>query len=145
MGQFFAVPQGLATQCDVAGDRKTDKSAAMRNGSGWLWRGYGDMLRPNRIRAVGNDHGSKSELFIPTTDELALAQVGVGVDPRPLRDEFDRVLAQVLHAAELVAPQGRSIGSVGGRAGRHGVHTEALGPLLAEMQGVAREHPEGKW
>ncbi|WP_433710193.1 1,2-phenylacetyl-CoA epoxidase subunit PaaC [Nocardia sp. CA-084685] len=85
------------------------------------------------------------ELFIPTTDELALAAVGVGVDPRTLREEFDQVLEQVLHAAELVAPQGRSIGSVGGRSGRHGVHTEALGPLLTEMQCVAREYPEGKW
>ncbi|MGW5112939.1 1,2-phenylacetyl-CoA epoxidase subunit PaaC [Nocardia sp. NPDC004123] len=85
------------------------------------------------------------ELFVPTADELALAEVGVGVDPRTLRDEFEHVLEQVLHAAELTAPQGRSIGAVGGRSGRQGVHTEALGPLLTEMQCVARAHPDGKW
>ncbi|MGY2093446.1 1,2-phenylacetyl-CoA epoxidase subunit PaaC [Nocardia gipuzkoensis] len=85
------------------------------------------------------------ELFIPTEEELALAASGVGVDPRALRWEFDSVLAQVLDAAELTAPQGRSIGAVRGRSGRHGVHTEALGPLLTEMQCVARSHPEGKW
>ncbi|WP_072690954.1 1,2-phenylacetyl-CoA epoxidase subunit PaaC [Rhodococcus marinonascens] len=85
------------------------------------------------------------ELFVPTTEELALAAVGVGVDPRDTRDEFDSVLEQVLHAAELTAPTGRTAGTVGGRAGRQGLHTEAFGLLLAEMQSVARVHPEGVW
>ena len=29
--------------------------------------------------------------------------------------------------------------------GRDGLHTEALGLLLAEMQVVARAHPRGRW
>lgn len=85
------------------------------------------------------------ELFIPTTEELELASVGVGIDPRTVRAEFDAVLAQVLHAAELTAPTGRVVTTVGGRAGRRGLHSEVLGPLLAEMQCVARAHPEGTW
>ncbi|WP_330254225.1 phenylacetate-CoA oxygenase subunit PaaC [Nocardia sp. NBC_00565] len=85
------------------------------------------------------------ELFIPTDAEITLSKVAVGVDPRDVRAEFDAVLAQVLHAAELAAPTGRSVGTIGGRAGRHGIHTEAMGPLLAEMQSVARAHPEGLW
>lgn len=85
------------------------------------------------------------ELFVPTTTDVALATVGVGVDPRDLREEFDAVLAQVLKAAEVELPQGHTIGRVGGRAGRDGVHTEAMGYLLAEMQSVARAHPEGVW
>ncbi len=32
-----------------------------------------------------------------------------------------------------------------GRAGRDGVHTEAFGYLLAEMQSVARAHPDATW
>lgn len=85
------------------------------------------------------------ELFVPTDEEIALAAVDVAVDPRTVRDEFDSVLTQVFKAAELEAPQGRSVGTIGGRAGRHGIHTEAMGPLVAEMQVVAREHPEGVW
>jgi ring-1,2-phenylacetyl-CoA epoxidase subunit PaaC len=85
------------------------------------------------------------ELFTPTAEELALAAVDVGVDPRDVRAEFDGVLEQVLKAAELTAPTGRTVGTVGGRAGRQGLHTEALGLLLAEMQSVARAHPEGVW
>ncbi|GAA4484034.1 phenylacetate-CoA oxygenase subunit PaaC [Rhodococcus olei] len=85
------------------------------------------------------------ELFAPTAEELTLAASGVAVDPRDVRGEFDAVLQQVLHAAELTAPTGRTVGTVGGRAGRQGLHTEALGLLLAEMQSVARAHPEGVW
>ncbi|WP_039797540.1 1,2-phenylacetyl-CoA epoxidase subunit PaaC [Nocardia araoensis] len=85
------------------------------------------------------------ELFVCTNTESVLAAVGVGVDPSTVRAEFDSVLVQVLHAAELRPPHGVAIGTVGGRSGRHGVHTEALGLLLTEMQSVARAHPEGKW
>lgn len=86
-----------------------------------------------------------SELFIPTDEEITLANVGVGVDPREVKEEFDSVIAQVLHAAELQAPEGKSVGTIGGRGGRRGIHTEAFGPLIAEMQTVARAHPEGVW
>ena len=34
---------------------------------------------------------------------------------------------------------------VHGRKGRDGLHTEALSRMLADMQVVAREHPEGRW
>ncbi|RRQ24993.1 phenylacetate-CoA oxygenase subunit PaaI [Rhodococcus sp. Eu-32] len=86
-----------------------------------------------------------SELFVPTDQEIALAKVGVAVDPREVRKEFDSIIAQVLHAAELEAPAGKSVGTIGGRGGRRGIHTEAFGPLIAEMQVVARAHPEGVW
>jgi ring-1,2-phenylacetyl-CoA epoxidase subunit PaaC len=85
------------------------------------------------------------ELFVPTDEEIALAAVSVGVDPRDVRDEFDGVLTHVLHAAELSSPSAPTVGTVGGRAGRLGLHSEAMGPLLAEMQSVARAHPEGRW
>ncbi|MBY6412838.1 phenylacetate-CoA oxygenase subunit PaaC [Rhodococcus sp. BP-252] len=86
-----------------------------------------------------------SELFIPTDEEIVLARVGVAVDPRDVREEFDSVLTQVLHAAELHAPEGKAVGTIGGRGGRRGIHTESFGPLIAEMQVVARAHPEGVW
>ncbi len=85
------------------------------------------------------------ELFRPTTEEIELARVSVGVDPRTVREEFDSVVDQVFHAAELEVPRVGSVGTVGGRGGRHGLHTESMGLLLAEMQSVARAHPEGVW
>ncbi|WP_461666255.1 1,2-phenylacetyl-CoA epoxidase subunit PaaC [Gordonia sputi] len=86
-----------------------------------------------------------NELFEPAADELELAAVGVGVDPRTVRTEFDDVLAHIFSAAEIDAPETATAGRLGGRAGRDGAHTEFLGHLLAEMQSVARAHPEGSW
>ena len=86
-----------------------------------------------------------AELFEVHPVERRIAAAGAGVDPATLRAEFDSVLTQVFHAAELPEPTGPTATSVAGRAGRDGVHTEALGHLLAEMQSVARAHPTGRW
>lgn len=70
---------------------------------------------------------------------------GVACDPVTVREELDSVVAEVFTAADLEVPAGPTATSVAGRAGRDGVHTEALGPLLAELQVVARAHPGGLW
>lgn len=76
-------------------------------------------------------------------DELAdrLAADGVAVRPSSLRDGFDHVVGAVLAEAQLESPQG-FVAAGGGRDGRH---TEHLGPLLAEMQVLARSHPGASW
>ncbi|MFW0797337.1 1,2-phenylacetyl-CoA epoxidase subunit PaaC [Gordonia sp. CPCC 205515] len=85
------------------------------------------------------------ELFVSTETDTALAAAGVGVDPARTRAEFDQVLDQVLRAGRLERPDTHQAGALGGQMGRGGVHTEALGHLLGEMQSVARAHPEGTW
>jgi ring-1,2-phenylacetyl-CoA epoxidase subunit PaaC len=80
------------------------------------------------------------ELFTPHPVELS-----VGVDPAVLREEFDSVLGQVLSAATLRRPETGALAGVSGRTGRDGVHTEKMGFLLAELQSVARAHPEATW
>ena len=85
------------------------------------------------------------ELFFGHPLEHRMAQADVGVEAGELRGEFDSVLAQVFRAAGLPAPSGPTATSVAGHAGRDGVHTEAMGHLLAEMQSVARAHPSGRW
>ncbi|GAA5156129.1 1,2-phenylacetyl-CoA epoxidase subunit PaaC [Amycolatopsis dongchuanensis] len=80
------------------------------------------------------------ELFTPHEVELA-----VGVDPSSVREAFDDVLAQVLSAATVTRPEVAPRAGVAGRMGRDGVHTEAMGYLLAELQSVARAHPDATW
>ncbi|GAA1257783.1 phenylacetate-CoA oxygenase subunit PaaC [Kitasatospora nipponensis] len=84
----------------------------------------------------------------PLLDELFTAhevELRLGVDPAELRAGVLEELAAVIAEATLVVPGAAPMARVGGRAGREGVHTEALGPLLAELQCVAREHPGATW
>jgi ring-1,2-phenylacetyl-CoA epoxidase subunit PaaC len=85
------------------------------------------------------------ELFAPHEIELRLAEAGAGVDPSALRAEFDDVLAQVLSVAGLRVPEATGPAGAPATAGRDGAHTEAMGPLLAELQSVARADPEATW
>lgn len=85
------------------------------------------------------------ELFVPHDVELRLAGHRVAVDPSTTREEFDGVLDRVLDAATLGVPDVGTLAGVGGHTGRHGVHTEAMGYLLAELQSVARAHPTASW
>ena len=85
------------------------------------------------------------ELFLAHDVERRLVEAGVAVDPAELRGDVDAVVAQVLPAATLTRPGTPAVGLVGGRGGRDGVHTEALGGVLALMQSLARAHPGATW
>lgn len=86
------------------------------------------------------------ELFEPTQTELRLAAAGIAADPAAVRDSFDTVIAAVLAAAGLAWPDAvPAMARVSGRAGRDGVHAEAMGYLLAELQSVARAMPGATW
>jgi ring-1,2-phenylacetyl-CoA epoxidase subunit PaaC len=75
------------------------------------------------------------ELFVPHPADLAVVD----------RGEFDVVLDTVLATGTLERPDAAPLAAVGGRTGRDGVHTEALGYVLAELQSVARAHPDATW
>ncbi|KAA5834380.1 1,2-phenylacetyl-CoA epoxidase subunit PaaC [Saccharopolyspora hirsuta] len=85
------------------------------------------------------------ELFASHETELRMDAAGIGVDPAQARAEFDEVIDQVCTAATLQRPDVPALAGVGGRSGRDGIHTEHLGYLLAEMQSLARAHPEATW
>ncbi|XVV03411.1 1,2-phenylacetyl-CoA epoxidase subunit PaaC [Actinosynnema sp. CA-248983] len=69
----------------------------------------------------------------------------LGLDPASYRDEFDSVIDTVLSAAGLERPTSVPAARVNGRAGRDGVHTEAMGYLLAELQHLHRSLPGATW
>ncbi|TFC46629.1 1,2-phenylacetyl-CoA epoxidase subunit PaaC [Cryobacterium shii] len=79
------------------------------------------------------------ELFIdePLIDRLE----GVAVRPSTLEATVLAAMLPVLAEAELEVPRG----FISSGGGRRGDHSENLGPLLAEMQVLARAHPDAKW
>jgi ring-1,2-phenylacetyl-CoA epoxidase subunit PaaC len=63
------------------------------------------------------------------------------VDPSTLDERVTDYLDPVLSEATLTRPET----NVHHSGGRRGVHTEAMGYLLAEMQHLARSHPGATW
>ncbi|CRK60147.1 Phenylacetate-CoA oxygenase, PaaI subunit [Alloactinosynnema sp. L-07] len=109
----------------------------------WVLRlaGGTDYSRERMVAGLAKVWPLLDELFTPHPIESRLVEAGVAVDPAQLRSEVDSILDIVLGAADLVRPEvSRWPGT-----GRDGVHTEELGPLLAEMQQVARALPGAVW
>lgn len=80
------------------------------------------------------------ELLRPDPDARAVDPEG-GADP----GAFDAVIDSVLATATLDRPTSAPLAPVAGKTGRDGVHTEAMGYILAELQSVARAHPDATW
>ncbi|TDC92869.1 phenylacetate-CoA oxygenase subunit PaaI [Saccharopolyspora aridisoli] len=114
-----------------------------RHASDWTLRlGLGTAESARRMQA-GLDRiwPHAAELFEsdPVVDRL----VDAGLHPRPdqVRSAWHEGVTDVLARAELTEPA-PDWHATGGRAG---LHTEAFGPLVAELQSVHRQHPGGTW
>ncbi|WP_026875573.1 1,2-phenylacetyl-CoA epoxidase subunit PaaC [Jiangella gansuensis] len=109
----------------------------------WVLR-LGDGTDESRRRMVAG-----LEAVWPYTDELfdtddvtdLLSTDAVAVDPASLRDPWRAYVGGVLAEAGLEPPDDVPAR----RGGRHGLHTEQLGYLLAEMQHLHRSHPGASW
>jgi len=82
-----------------------------------------------------------AELFDADDVEKTLAAQGVAVDPSSLAAGWRHAVGEVLRSATLTIPE--TVWNSHG--GRRGVHTEAFGYLLAEMQYLHRTHPGATW
>ncbi len=111
----------------------------------WVIRlGDGTQLSHGKMQAaLGVIWPLVDELF--RADTVVARLPGVAADPEKLRAEVDAVLDTVLATATLDRPAGAPMAPVAGKTGRDGVHTEALGYILAELQSVARAHPDATW
>jgi ring-1,2-phenylacetyl-CoA epoxidase subunit PaaC len=79
------------------------------------------------------------ELF--RADPFAAGLEGIAVDPQTLRAAFDTAVPRMIADAGLDVPE---VAAARG-GGRFGVHAEAFGPMLAELQVLARAHPGATW
>ncbi len=109
--------------------------------AGWVVRlGDGTPLSHARAQAALDTLWPLAgELFRPDPDAPA------GTDRGAAHRAFDAVIDSVLATATLDRPAAPPLAPVSGKAGRDGVHTEAMGYILAELQSVARAHPDATW
>ncbi len=78
-----------------------------------------------------------------TDDPVAVAahEAGIACLPSSLRADWEARIGAVLQEAGLERPADSGFVSTG----KHGLHTEHFGYLLAEMQSLARAHPGASW
>lgn len=109
----------------------------------WVLRlaGGTDESRTRMIHGLRTMWPYVNELFQDDDLTQRLAGAGAAVAPSSLREDFDRLIAEVLAEAETEVPDVPA--APGG--GRYGKHSEYLGYILAEMQVLAREHPGASW
>jgi ring-1,2-phenylacetyl-CoA epoxidase subunit PaaC len=115
----------------------------LRHASDWLVR-LGDGTEESHARAQAALHHLLpycQEFWIGSEAETAAVHNGTGVDVAGLRADWDALVDDTLKEATLQRPAMQ--GHV--PQGKHGVHSEHMGFLLAEMQSLARAHPHAVW
>ncbi|UAJ78556.1 phenylacetate-CoA oxygenase subunit PaaC [Leifsonia sp. ZF2019] len=98
-----------------------------------------DESRRRTLSALADVWPAVDELF--RDDPLIDRLEGIAVRPSTLRAAFETSLRPVLDETGLEPPA--TFASSGG--GRRGRHSEHLGPLLAELQVLARQYPGATW
>ncbi|TDX33298.1 1,2-phenylacetyl-CoA epoxidase subunit PaaC [Rhodovulum visakhapatnamense] len=81
------------------------------------------------------------EPFRGDATDAAAAEAGIAPDPAALEPGWSARVEAVLAEATLTLPDTARFRS----GGRSGVHGEALGLLLAEMQFLQRAYPDARW
>lgn len=146
----FAAPfhEALARSADpvlagIAGKAAKECAYHLRHAAEWAVR-LGDGTAESRARMEDALDGLwmyTGEMFEADDVDRAAIAAGVGADPALVKPDWDATVDAVLARATLARPRDGWMIS-GGRAG---VHTEALGPLLAEMQFLQRAYPGCAW
>ena len=141
---FRAMAQSTdARLAGIAAKAVKEMAYHVRHASEWVIRlGDGsDESRRRMTQALDELWGYTGEMFEMSAGDVALASAGITPDRTDIRPVWDATITRVLAEATLQRPRDRAM-QTGGRTGRHSEH---LGRMLAEMQVLARAHPEATW
>lgn len=109
----------------------------------WLVRlGDGTEESHQRMQAALNHlYTYTREFWAGSAMEAEAVRQRVGIDVAALKPAWDAIVDDALAEATLIRPE--AAGYV--PEGKQGLHSEHLGYLLAEMQSLARAHPNAVW
>lgn len=115
-----------------------------RHTAEWFVRlGDGTDESHRRLREAVDELWSYSgELFMSDHVDVSLASEGIAPELPSLAERWRSLLAPVFDMSTVPFPS-QDVHMFEG--GRRGEHTEHLGHLLAEMQSLARSHPDARW
>ncbi len=115
----------------------------LRHSHDWLLR-LGDGTDESHARmqaAIDHLMPYTQEFWTASAMETAAVKADSGVDTVQLQAQWNALVDDALAAATLKRPASGGYVSTG----KTGVHSEHLGFVLAEMQSLARAHPEAVW
>jgi ring-1,2-phenylacetyl-CoA epoxidase subunit PaaC len=115
----------------------------LRHASDWLVR-FGDGTAESHARVQASlEHllPYAQEFWIGSEAETLAVKTDTGVDVASLQPNWNALLDDTLNEATLQRPAGQGYVP----QGKLGVHSEHMGFLLAEMQSLARAHPNAVW
>lgn len=115
-----------------------------RHSSQWMLR-LGDGTEESHRRtqnALSNLWKYTDEMFLSDEIEDEMTKQGIGILSSSLKDEWTKIVHEIITRATLTVPNS---GPYIHKGGREGKHTEHLGHLLSEMQIVARSYPDITW
>jgi ring-1,2-phenylacetyl-CoA epoxidase subunit PaaC len=115
----------------------------LRHSSGWVIR-LGDGTDESNLRiqkAIDDLWFYTAELSTSDTVDDAMCAERIGPDLSKIRTEWLTAVSSVLTEATLQVPKSGWMHT----GGKQGIHTEALGYLLAEMQFLQRAYPQAQW
>ena len=114
----------------------------LRHSRDWLLRmGDGTAESHGRAQAAVNHLMPYTQEFWTSTSYETEAAKTTGLDMTSLQNDWNQIVDQALAEATLKRP------ATGGfvPTGKHSVHSEHLGFMLAEMQSLPRAHPNATW
>ena len=114
-----------------------------RHSRDWLLRlGDGTPHSQARTQAALNRFiPYTQEFWVPTAIESIAISDGIAADMQSLQGRWNELVQQALREAGLQRP---ALGAALPQ-GKNGQHSQHLAPLLAELQVLARAHPEAQW
>ncbi len=128
---------------DVAGKAVKEMSYHVRHSGEWVVRlGDGTPESRNRMHSALEDLWTYTgEMFEIQAPERGLIDAGIAPDRAALKPGWEALVSAIFSRATLDRPKDGYM-QTGGRSGQHSEH---LGHMLAEMQVLARAHPDAAW
>ena len=115
----------------------------LRHSRDWLLR-LGDGTAESHERAqnaINQLLSYTQEFWANSPQETAAVTNGTGINTVTLQNDWNQIVNEALQEATLQRPgEGGFVPT-----GKQGVHSEHLGFVLAEMQSLARAHPQATW
>jgi ring-1,2-phenylacetyl-CoA epoxidase subunit PaaC len=128
---------------DISAKAVKESAYHFDHAAAWVER-LGDGTRESHRRtqdAVDAVWPYTHDLFSSNSVSAQAEADSTGVDPRTLRPIWEELIRRPLESGTLSIP----CDTWSPDGGRKGIHTEAFGVLLAEMQAVHRAHPGATW